>query len=637
MLALLPAGGQVFAAEDAFTTGEFIADSLKNILHTQTLTERQQLELYSKITTIYSSYAIDSVFVYAPKTIELAQKLRDKKTEMNNVAHLGIAYVFRNKMDSAFLYLDRMEALAIQWKSKLDVATALSHKAFACATHGHYLTAIDYYIKALTVLDGVKDQDSGKYADERNNNFFYVKYVAVLANLAELYRRLNNTGMAVQYLNTAMQYLNKFAEMSADKSGSGYYRWRVTQLYNEYATVFLKQGDWDKAFGYALQSDSINGGIFVSTQCDTKILLAKMYLQQDDYERALQCAQEAMEQAGILKSKNLYVADWTIFSDIYLAQERYHEAETEALKAWQADSTNIDDARAVTLNIALANIYMNNAEKAAYYLQQYAELNSRYSEKSFQTAISDLAIKYETDKKEMQIAALKKQKMLYIMTGIAGVLLAVIVGLVARHRIKREQLSKQLVATNAVFEWEEKERKRFAHDLHDGINGVLSAIKIELDTMENGQGIGNKIDDCIVTIRRIARGMMPASLERYGLKAALEDYCRLFPMVHFHFFGEDKRIEKKIELMFYYCAYELVNNAFKHAKAKNINVQLIQDDHRISLTVQDDGCGFDREAVPAGAGLKNISDRVASLNGVLDMITFPGGGTEMVVEVGMEN
>ena len=627
LIAIFLAGVKAFAEEDAHKSFKLRADSLKNILNTQTLTEKQQLELYSKITSAYASFAIDSVIVYAPKALKLAQKLRNKEFEIANSSHLGVAYAFRNNLDSAFLYLDRMEELAIQLKSKLDEATALGHKAFACALHENYLSAIDYYIKALTILDGVNNSDKDKEANEYYNNQFYIRHITVLANLGELNRRLNNTDMAIQYLDKA-------AEISAEKYGLG--GWGITQIYNEYATVFLKQGDLDKALEYALKSDSINYDI-ITTKFDTKVLLAKIYLQKGDYERALHHAQEAMEQVEILKSKNMYVTAWTIFSDIYLAQKRYPEAEIEALKAWQTDSTNIDDARAIAFNLASANIHTHNTEKADYYLKKYADLNVQYSEKSFQTTISDLSIKYETDKKEMRIASLEQQKIWYISISLTGILLAVALWIIFRQKLQQEQKEKQLAVANAILKWEKEERKQFASNIHDGVSGMLSAIKLELAAIEPLQEIRNKLDECIETIRRIARGMMPVSLEKYGLKAALEDYCRLFSNVRFYFFGENKRIDEKIELTIYYCAYELVNNAFKHANAENINVQLVQDNNRLSLTIQDDGCGFDMESFVQGAGMKSVNDRVAAINGKLDINASPGNGAEITIELGIRN
>jgi signal transduction histidine kinase len=149
------------------------------------------------------------------------------------------------------------------------------------------------------------------------------------------------------------------------------------------------------------------------------------------------------------------------------------------------------------------------------------------------------------------------------------------------------------------------------------------------------QNLGKKLDECIETIRRMSHGMMPLSLERFGMKAALEDHCRSFPNVKFQFFGEDRRVEKKVEGVIFYCAYELVNNSIKHSGAKNIKVQLIQDEKRVSLTVHDDGCGFIREEAMQGSGLKNISNRVTACNGKLDIDSSPGNGTETVIELSL--
>ena len=96
--------------------------------------------------------------------------------------------------------------------------------------------------------------------------------------------------------------------------------------------------------------------------------------------------------------------------------------------------------------------------------------------------------------------------------------------------------------------------------------------------------------------------------------------------------SQEKRIKERIEYVVYCCACELVNNAVKHSDAKNIRLQLIQDEKHISLTVSDDGCGFDEKAVTKGLGLKSIQDSVASCNGKIDIATSPGTGTETTIE-----
>ena len=618
LLAFILSCREAVYADSAFDSKKLQIDSLEKALKTQTLTERRQLDIYCKITTEYASFDIDSTLVYAPKAIELAQKLKDKKLEAENYSHLGIAYCFRDNYDSAFICFDKIKELAAKTGDIHKSITVFTYMAFAYAQQGKYLSAIDFYTKAL------------KAVDESGSN--ETKYIGTLVNLAELYRRLNNPEMAIQYLTRSEKLCNKI------KSEIGRYNWNLTHVYNEYAFNYLEQNNLEKASEYALKSDSINQGSFIIDECQTKGLLATIYLQQNKLDSALLYAEESYKQADYLKDKNLYANAGKILSDIYLTQKRYPEAEAEALKVWTSDSTNIDESRNAALNIALANIYMNNAEKAAYYLKKYSEWNDSYSKKSFQTTVSDLAVKYQTEKKELQIASLEKQRILYIIIGVIAILLATVVGVVSRQKIRREQLKEQLIATNAILEWEEKERKRFASELHDGVNGMLSALKMEFGATESyRQSLYNKLDECIETVRRIAHGALPDSLERFGIKAAIEDHCRLFSNVHFHFFGEERRIEKKMETAIFFSACELVNNSVKHSGAKNINVQLIQSDKHVSLIVQDDGCGFNRDAVTQGAGLKNISDRVISCKGKMDIASFPGKGTETVIELKVEN
>jgi signal transduction histidine kinase len=589
---------------------ERLADSLKNLLRSPNLTERQELEIYSGLTGIYASYALDSVIFYAPKAVRLAQKFKEKRIEMGKYWDWGVALGFRNNCDSAVALLNKARKIAVELDDEAAEAAAITLTAFVFILDGKYHTAIDYYLKVLPGYEA------------RGN---YSGLASVLANLSELYRRLNNTEMAIKYLDMAAEAGEK------NTADPGAYAWRMGNILNEYTSLYLARGELDKALEYAIRSSEIGGSVI--NKCTNKALMARIYLQSNDYGRALQYAEEAIEQADILKDKMLYVKTRMVLSDIYLATERYREAEMEALKAWQSDSSNMDEARAMAINLVLANIYLHNNAKADYFMKKYTEIIKQYSATSFQTTVSDMAVKYETEKKERRISDLKRQNILYVSGSLIGMLIAVIIWIILSQKVKNERREKQLVAANAVLDWEKKERKRFASDLHDGINGMLSAMKLELTTGNHLQKISNQLDECIETIRRMARGMMPSALERYGMKAALEDYCCLFPNVYFHFFGENKRMSEKLELTVYYCAHELVNNSTKHSGAKNINVQLVQDDGSISLTVQDDGCGFEEQSVKEGSGLKNIRNRIAAFNGTIDVAASPGKGSEINIEL----
>jgi signal transduction histidine kinase len=141
------------------------------------------------------------------------------------------------------------------------------------------------------------------------------------------------------------------------------------------------------------------------------------------------------------------------------------------------------------------------------------------------------------------------------------------------------------------------------------------------------------LDESISELRRIAHHMMPESLIRFGLQVSLEDFCRAIPIAHFQYFGEDLRLDNRLEVMIYRCAYELINNAIKYAEASNINVQLLVDKSVVALNVQDNGKGFEPGKTSSGSGLENIRTRVSAHNGKMYIRSAQGKGTEVNIEI----
>lgn len=213
----------------------------------------------------------------------------------------------------------------------------------------------------------------------------------------------------------------------------------------------------------------------------------------------------------------------------------------------------------------------------------------------------------------------------------------------ADNKVIQLEQEKQLVATQSVLEGETAERTRLARDLHDGLGGMLSAVKLNLFDMKKDVIIEeedvfrfNKVlemlDKSMRELRRVAHNMMPESLSRYGLNIALSDFCDSLPNVKFHRFGNNERLNQKLEIIVYRTVHELVNNALKHAEATEINVQLLQEEDRVSVTVQDNGKGFDPTVKTDGIGLISIQNRVTSFNGTMNICSKTGEGTEVNVD-----
>jgi two-component system NarL family sensor kinase len=202
----------------------------------------------------------------------------------------------------------------------------------------------------------------------------------------------------------------------------------------------------------------------------------------------------------------------------------------------------------------------------------------------------------------------------------------------------------------AMLEGQEQERRRLARELHEGLGGTMANIKLnvsrlrepEAATAENRQidGILLQLDGATHELRRIARHLMPETLLKFGLETALKDLCEGLhgegPNIVFQCYGLQSDIPQAHQLMIYRLVQELVVNAVRHAAADKILVQCMQRDHELSITVEDDGRGFDGHFPHNGhTGLINMRNRVHYLKGRLDIQSMPGIGTTVNIEVSL--
>lgn len=169
------------------------------------------------------------------------------------------------------------------------------------------------------------------------------------------------------------------------------------------------------------------------------------------------------------------------------------------------------------------------------------------------------------------------------------------------HKIKDLEQQKELQVAQALLKGEERERQRIGRDLHDGLGGVLSVIKIKLSQQKTTalpavDEAVLQLDDAITELQRIARNMMPETLFRSGLETALKDLCVSMSsnetLVEFQANSIGKNIPVQLQVDIYRIIQELLSNAVRHGKATKIIVQCIQNGSRFFITVEDNGCGF---------------------------------------------
>ncbi|MCP4311685.1 MAG: PAS domain S-box protein [Bacteroidetes bacterium] len=203
---------------------------------------------------------------------------------------------------------------------------------------------------------------------------------------------------------------------------------------------------------------------------------------------------------------------------------------------------------------------------------------------------------------------------------------------------------------NTIVETEEKERSRFANDLHDGLGPLLSTTKLYIkalatlvDPTQKEIAITNSqvaIDEAIASIRELSNNISPHVLRNFGLAAALKSYVQKVNgtnEISVLFQSEMKnRPEGNIELSLFRVVIELLNNTLKYARAKNATIILKGDNEPIYLSYMDDGQGFDTKKLlknPKGRGLQNIVNRVKSLNGKIQFSSTKGEGMQVKIEI----
>ena len=163
-------------------------------------------------------------------------------------------------------------------------------------------------------------------------------------------------------------------------------------------------------------------------------------------------------------------------------------------------------------------------------------------------------------------------------------------------------------------------------------------------TPENAQAFERSmdmLDSSIQEMRRVAHNMMPEALVKFGLDTALKDFCNDITksgalQVSYQSIGiENKIFEQTTAISIYRMVQELINNAIKHASAKTAIVQLAKADHQLTVTVEDDGKGFDTSILKgtSGIGYINIQNRVDFLKGKFDVHSEPGKGTSILIEL----
>lgn len=618
-------------------------DSLLTMM-TRTMDDSARITLLLKVSDIYSTGNFDSSFLYMNKAKNLAKEKGISGCDRYiNTAFMQY-YYYNNDYKSSINYA--LKNLAIAEKSGDEKLLAKTYNNLAAVYNhfGNYKSAIDYSLKCLALSEKTKDSTSFPVRNLTTSNTYY--------NLKQYDKAIFYSKKAIDF---GRQFNNSFAVMMGLNNMAASYSDQhkidtAIRIYVQQLALAQKEEDLVVTC-YALINLCQNYFIINNPSAVEKyaVMLNKV-------------AVDLPDKATLAEVRNVNALNYLLRKEYSLAKAELDGGIILAKKE------NAD---------ALGNLYQtysklyfiqNKIKEAEDYAYKYDSLQSVANIKELNFYIEDLEAKYETEKKENRIKLQEtelKQKSNFIYFLVAGVISLVVISLLTyrnyRHRQRLQQAKideleteKKLTATEAVLKGEEKERTRLAKDLHDGLGGMLSGIKFSLNNMkenlimtpENAQAFERSIDmldSSIREMRRVAHNMMPEILVKYGLDTALREFCNEIDRsgaIHASYQSvgmKDMQVDQTISITVYRIVQELVNNAVKHARAKNVLVQLHQSESEkiLAVTVEDDGMGFDQDTLRSsgGMGWHNIQNRVEFLKGRLDLQSGPGKGSSVMIEI----
>jgi two-component system, NarL family, sensor kinase len=585
---------------------------------------------------------------YLKEAIALAKQTNNTYQYFGAWMDYGSLKIDMEQYDSAAIIFKWLLSESFAETNSRMKAGALSNLATVYLDQDKYLEAEQYYLKAIDIYE--KNKIESQLVNSYGNICFIytdlkqyqntINYAGKLYAIAKKINDPQSLVVALSFLSAsytrlgqpekALPYLNEAMALSLQQQNPS----QRFELHSDFGEYYIAIKEYNKAIIQLTKADSISKTLTNSRHRGSNLaLLGQAYTLKNNYPKAM----EVLQQAALLLSAN----------------------------------GKINERRELYLAMAEVEKKSGNPDKAYDYLYKYAELKDTIYNDATSAKIAELEINYQTAKKEKDILLLQQESKnktdsiqksrTFIYTLLGSFLTLLLISFLSYRTYKQKQLLQQqqikqlqneklLLATESILKGQEDERSRMAQDLHDGLGGMLSGVKLTLGAMKGNiilsEASGRlftkafeQLDSSIGEMRRVAHNMMPEALVKLGLQQALQDYCdginenkKIDIKSEFH--GLENRLEASTEIIIYRIVQELINNIIKHADASNVLVQVMKNDAELNITVEDNGKGFNKEEALSknGTGLKNIQSRVDYLKGHLDIKSAPGKGTSVQID-----
>jgi len=579
---------------------------------------------------------LDSATYYYKKAGQLATSLGFYKGFLDYTGHYTALLYRQARYQEALELCQKQLQVAQQQNNLQKVANAYNNMALQYQALGDMNKAAQNFMTALTL--------SSKLDDKVNQRKFNT-------NLSSLFFDLGDYKKAVQYAKNGYE----LAVLSGDTLEVG------RSLINLINAETLN-GDFKEAEAHALQALTIGTNykknkIILSSY----ISLGHIFL----YQKAFQKSIEAFQKGLTYIDENYQ--DYEIHLRIGLAMVHnqlgnYDIANTYYTKSFPSAEILLPRSELSKTLLIGTEIKegLGQFKEALALRKRYQSLHDSLVNETSQRTIQELEIQYETARKEATLAEheaklvqqqneLNRRNTWIVLSALfilflVSVLIFIININKQKERTNASQQRNKLL--RARLDGEEEERSRTARELHDGVASLLSAAKLHLTAIENqakdllgarNSPLRQLIEDALKEVRNISHNLAAEVVMDEGIDHALREFCGRISshklQLDYYLIGKVPHIPKSDELLIYRIIQEAVTNIVKHADATEAIVQLLAEEHAISITVEDNGKGFEvKSGIHSGIGLKSLASRVGILNGSYEIKSAPGKGTSIFIE-----
>jgi signal transduction histidine kinase len=531
--------------------------------------------------------------------------------------------------------------------------------------NGDYTTALSHRLQSLKLAE--------QQAPDPNT------LVIVYCNIASEYRQL-------QLYDKAAEYLDRVKPMLTDLKPIYHFDY----LYELHSLDEVKNDTAGITRALAGMKTLITTAKFSPFQIlDTEYEYYKLEGNffrdyQKDYKKAIKAHQQSLQTAIKMNAEESRLSALQ-----NLATSYYKAGMTNQAIPLFEEVYRLGVARGLTFNAKkaaghLSDIFKTNGrfELALSYREKAISLSDSLQKDEKLKELNFLEARYQNEKRMAQIASLErenelhklevKEKNRWMLASIAIAILVILFSMMLyrsnRQRrllaekdrmLKEEEIrflegQQKLISLQSMVNGQEAERSRIAKDLHDGLGGLFSTVRMHYSTLQEqvpalqDLALYKKTRELIGVaseeLRRVAHNMMPEVLLKLGLPEALRDMSNTISAggilsVNFQSYGLEKRLDRTTEIMLYRIIQELINNIIKHASASTVLIQLNREENRLSLVVEDNGKGFDTAAADGrqSMGLATIKSRVEYLRGQLVIDSVPDVGTTVLIDIVLDN